>query len=115
MGGRPLLALSIAAFPESLPARGRRRRSSTAAGGKVREAGGVLAGGHTLRDEEPMYGLAVVGTVSPDAIWTKAGAQPGDVLYLTKPLGTGLSSHGRKEGRVRDGRARPARLADAER
>jgi selenide, water dikinase len=62
----------------------------------------VLAGGHTLRDEEPLYGLAVVGTVSPDAVWTKAGARAGDLLYLTKPLGTGLIVHGRKEGRVSD-------------
>ena len=68
----------------------------------MREAGGVLAGGHTLRDEEPLYGLAVVGTVAPDAIWTKAGARPGDVLYLTKPLGTGLLVHARKDGLIGD-------------
>ena len=71
----------------------------------------MLAGGHTLRDEEPMYGLAVVGTVSPDAIWTKAGAQPGDVLYLTKPLGTGLLVHGAKEGLTDAGRPRRGRAA----
>jgi selenide,water dikinase len=101
MGATPLVALSVAAFPESLP--GDAVAAVLAgASAKVREAGGVLAGGHTLRDEEPLYGLAVVGTVSPDAIWTKGGAQPGDVLYLTKPLGTGLVVHGRKEGRVDD-------------
>jgi selenide,water dikinase len=50
----------------------------------------VLAGGHTIRDDEPKYGLAVVGTVHPDAIWPKSGARPGDALFLTKPLGTGL-------------------------
>jgi selenide,water dikinase len=101
MGATPLVALSVAAFPESLPG----EAVSAVLGGaaaKVREAGGVLAGGHTLRDEEPLYGLAVVGTVAPDAVWTKGGAQPGDVVYLTKPLGTGLVVHGRKEGRVGD-------------
>jgi selenide, water dikinase len=92
MGGTPLLALSIAAFPESLPGETLGAIFGAAAA-KVREAGGVLAGGHTLRDEEPKYGLAVVGTVSPDAVWTKTGARPGDALYLTKPLGTGLLVH----------------------
>jgi selenide,water dikinase len=63
----------------------------------------VLAGGHTLRDDEPKFGLAVVGTVHPDEVWTKAGARPGDVLYLTKPLGTGLIVHGAKRGLVDPG------------
>src|SRR6266478_9647775 len=76
MGGRPLLALSVAAFPESLAADAVAAVFEAAAD-KVREAGGVLAGGHTLRDDEPLYGLAVVGTVAPNAIWTKSGAQPG--------------------------------------
>src|SRR6476660_6863475 len=101
MGATPLVALSVAAFPEALPGEAVAAVLAGAAA-KVREAGGVLAGGHTLRDEEPLYGLAVVGTVSPDAIWTKGGARPGDLLYLTKPLGTGLVVHGRKEGRVSD-------------
>jgi selenide,water dikinase len=98
MGGVPLLALSIAAFPESLP-------NETiaaifgAAAEQVATAGGLLAGGHTLRDEEPKYGLAVVGTVHPDGIWTKSGARPGDALFLTKPLGTGLLLHAAREGR----------------
>jgi selenide,water dikinase len=107
MGGQPLVALSIASFPESLPGQAVAAILAAAAA-KVREAGGVLAGGHTLREEEPKYGLAVVGTVSPDAIWTKAGARPGDLLYLTKPLGTGLLVHGYKEGRTA-----PADLAEA--
>ena len=101
MGATPLVALSVAAFPESLPGAAV-SAVLTGAAAKVREAGGVLAGGHTLRDEEPLYGLAVVGTVAPDAVWTKGGAQPGDAVYLTKPLGTGLIVHGRKEGRVAD-------------
>lgn len=89
MGGTPLLALSIAAFPEELP---NEVPAAVFAGADetVRAAGAVLAGGHTIRDAEPKYGLAVVGTVHPDGIWTKAGAQPGDALFLTKPLGTGL-------------------------
>jgi selenide,water dikinase len=101
MGGKPLMALSVAAFPESLPAEAVAAVFEGAAE-KVREAGGVLAGGHTLRDDEPVYGLAVVGTVAPDAIWTKSGAKPGDLLYLSKPLGTGLIVHARKAGNVDD-------------
>ena len=65
-------------------------RVFAAADETVRAAGAVLAGGHTIRDDEPKYGLAVVGTVHPDGIWPKAGAKPGDVLFLTKPVGTGL-------------------------
>ena len=97
MGGSPLLALSIAAFPESLP-------NETlaaifgAADEQVRAAGGILAGGHTLRDDEPKYGLAVVGTVHPDGYWAKSGARPGDALFLTKPLGTGMLLHAARQG-----------------
>jgi selenide, water dikinase len=89
MGGTPLLALSIAAFPEELPTEVLAAVFAAAAE-QVREAGAVLAGGHTIRDHEPKYGLAVVGTVHPDGIWPKSGARPGDALFLTKPLGTGL-------------------------
>jgi selenide,water dikinase len=89
MGGIPLIALSIAAFPEELP-NDVPARVFAAADETVRAAGAVLAGGHTIRDVEPKYGLAVVGTVHPDGIWPKSGAQPGDALFLTKPLGTGL-------------------------
>lgn len=89
MGGTPLLALSIAAFPEELPM-DVPARVFAAADETVRAAGAVLAGGHTIRDSEPKYGLAVVGTVHPKGIWPKSGAHPGDALFLTKPLGTGL-------------------------
>src|SRR5204863_10175909 len=89
MGGAPLLALSIAAFPEELPT-AVVADVFAAAAEQVRNAGAILAGGHTIRDEEPKYGLAVVGTVHPSGIWPKSGARPGDVLFLTKPLGTGL-------------------------
>ena len=89
MGGAPLLALSIAAFPEELPDEVL-AAVFAAADEQVRAAGALLAGGHTIRDDEPKYGLAVVGTVHPDGIWAKSTAQPGDALFLTKPLGTGL-------------------------
>ena len=89
MGGRPLLALSIAAFPEELPL-ATVRAILDAASAKTAEAGAVLAGGHTIRDAETKYGLAVVGMVHPDHVWRKNEARPGDALLLTKPLGTGL-------------------------
>ena len=99
MGGRPLMALSIAAFPEELPVE-TVRAIFDAAAAKVQEAGAVLAGGHTIRDPEPKYGLAVVGTVHPEALWRKGGARPGDALFLTKPLGTGLVLAAVAKGRL---------------
>jgi len=89
MGGLPLLALSIAAFPEELPTEVL-GEVLAGAGERVTEAGAVLAGGHTIRDVEPKYGLAVVGTVHPESVWTKSGARPGDALFVTKRLGTGI-------------------------
>lgn len=89
MGGEVVLALNIAALPEDLdPA----IAAEIFRGGaeKVAEAGGVIAGGHTIYDREPKYGLSVTGLVHPDRVITKAGARPGDQLYLTKALGTGL-------------------------
>jgi selenide,water dikinase len=97
MGGRPLLALSVAALPEELPTE-TVRAIFDGADAQVRAAGAILAGGHTIRDAEPKYGLAVVGTVALDGIWPKAGARPGDALYLTKPLGTALVLGGAKRG-----------------
>ena len=89
MGGRVLFALSIAAFPEELP-----RETMTAifagAAATLREGGGTLAGGHTIEDPEPKYGLAVIGAVHPGRILRKGAARPGDTLFLTKPLGTGI-------------------------
>ena len=99
MGGTPLLALSIAAFPEDLPME-MLAEIFAAADAQVRAAGGLLAGGHTIRDVEPKYGLAVVGTVHPSAIWPKNGARPGDALFLTKPLGTGMIMTGHKHGLI---------------
>jgi selenide,water dikinase len=99
MGGTPLLALSIAAFPEELPIE-MLAEIFAAADQQVRAAGGLLAGGHTIRDDEPKYGLAVVGTVHPKGIWQKNGARAGDTLFITKPLGTGLIMTGHKRGLV---------------
>ena len=97
MGGVPLLALSIAAFPEELPNEVLAAVFS-GADEQVRAAGALLAGGHTIRDAEPKYGLAVVGTVHPEGIWPKSGARAGDAVFLTKPLGTGLvlAGHGKE-------------------
>jgi selenide,water dikinase len=97
MGGAPLLALSVTAFPEELPTE---TLGAVLAGADemVREAGAILAGGHTIRDAEPKYGLAVVGIVHPDGVWVKSGARPGDALLLTKPLGTGLVLQAQRDG-----------------
>ena len=99
MGGAPLLALSIAAFPEELPTE---MLGEILAGAReaVDATGAILAGGHTIRDDEPKYGLAVVGTVHPDGIWPKSGARAGDALFLTKRLGTGLVLQAQREGRA---------------
>ena len=101
MGGRVLFALSVAAIPEDMPSFAFRAILDGAAS-KVREAGGILAGGHTIRDPEPKYGLAVVGVASPDHLLRKGGAEPGDVLLLTKPLGTGLLVSGRRRSLTTD-------------
>jgi selenide,water dikinase len=99
MGGRVLFALSIAAFPEELP-RDTLAAVFEGAASKVREAGGTLAGGHTIRDAEPKYGLAVIGAAHPDRLLRKGGARPGDTLLLTKRLGTGLLVSGHREGKT---------------
>ena len=101
MGAKPLLALSIAEFPEDLDV-SIVRAIFDAAAAKTQEAGAILAGGHTLRAEEAKYGLAVVGTAHPDAIWRKSTAAAGDALLLTKPLGTGLVVAGVRAGVVGD-------------
>ncbi len=99
MGGRVLFALSIAAFPEELP-RDIMVEVFGGASDTVRAAGGTLAGGHTIRDPEPKYGLAVIGAAHPDRLLRKGGARPGDALILTKRLGTGLLVSGSRQGRT---------------
>ncbi len=89
MGGEVLLALNIGGFPSSLP-REMIAEIFLGAAQKVREAGAVIAGGHTVVDEEPKFGLVVTGTVHPQRVVTLAGAQPRDQLVLTKPLGSGI-------------------------
>lgn len=99
MGGRVLFALSIAAFPEDLSADAMAAIVRGAAG-VVGEAGGTLAGGHTIQDPEPKFGLAVVGVAHPDRLLRKGGARPGDTLLLTKPLGTGILVSGERQERT---------------
>ncbi len=99
MGADPLFAINLAGFPEDLDPD---LLSEILRGGaeKVREAGAVIAGGHTIVDQEPKYGLAVLGIVHPDRILGKGGARPGDVLLLTKPLGTGVITTALKKAKV---------------
>jgi selenide,water dikinase len=97
MGGEPFLALSIAAFPPELPTT---LLSEIIRGGadKAKQAGVVIAGGHTIQDKEPKFGLAVLGWVNPKKYLTKQGLIPGDKLILTKPLGFGTTTTALKKG-----------------
>lgn len=99
MGGRPLFAINLAAFPDDVPLE---VLSAILRGGaeKVREAGAAIAGGHTVSDREPKYGLAVTGLAHPERLFTKGGARPGDRLVLTKALGTGVITTAHKRGQV---------------
>jgi selenide,water dikinase len=91
MGGRPLVVLNAVAFPEELA---EDILPEVLRGGfdKVIEAGAVVGGGHSIKCTEPIYGLAVLGEVSPDKVITNSGAKPGDILVITKPLGFGIAS-----------------------
>ena len=99
MGGEVLFALNLAAFPPDLPAS---LLADILRGGAevVRSVGAAIAGGHTIQDKEPKFGLAVTGVVHPQRILTKGGARPGDALVLTKPLGTGMITTALKRGTV---------------
>ena len=101
MGGQVLFAINLVAFPDNL---GMDVLSEILRGGaeKVAEAGGVIAGGHSVNDKEPKYGLAVTGLIHPDKVKTKGGALPGDVLLLTKPLGVGVVTTALKNGMTED-------------
>jgi selenide,water dikinase len=99
MGGEPFLALAIAGFPRELPHEIIRQIFRGGAD-KAGEAGVIVAGGHTVVDEEPKYGLVVTGRAHPDSLLRKDGARPGDVLYLTKPVGTGVITTAHKNDAV---------------
>lgn len=101
MGGKPFLALNIVVFPQKLPLT---VLESILRGGadKVLEAGARLAGGHSIAEDSPMYGLCVSGLVHPAKIWTNAGAKPGDCLVLTKPLGSGILCTAIKSGTAQE-------------
>jgi len=100
MGGRPLTALNVVMFPSKRLDMGVLKEILRGGHDKVVEAGACLVGGHTIDDEEPKYGLCVSGTVHPDRIITNAGAQPGDVLILTKPLGSGVLFNAVRSGKM---------------
>ena len=97
MGGEVLFALAVAGFPRDMP---KAIVADVFQGGadKVAEAGGVVAGGHTVVDAEPKYGLSVTGRVHPDHLFIKGGLRAGDVLFLSKPLGTGAITTAAKDG-----------------
>lgn len=107
MGGQPFLALNIAALPDNLPDE---ISTDILRGGaeKAREAGVVIAGGHTVKDKEPKYGLAVIGFVHPQKIISKRGLKVGDALVLTKPLGGGVTTTALKQQKASDEDVREA-------
>src|SRR5690349_23087423 len=108
MGGRPLTALAIAAFPKEGLESETIRAIFRGGFDKLREAGVALLGGHTVQDREIKFGYAVTGAIDRDRIHSNAGARPGDVLLLTKRLGTGIVGTA-----IKFERASPALMADA--
>jgi selenide,water dikinase len=98
MGGRPLTALNLMGIPADVVPPRVIHLILRGGAAKIKEAKCVLLGGHTIRNPEPIYGLAVTGLVSPRRMLTNANARPGDVLVLTKPLGTGIITTGIKRG-----------------
>jgi selenium donor protein len=98
MGGEPLFALAIAAFPEDAKILTHLADVMAGASDKAREAGICIIGGHTIKDKEPKFGLSVTGRVHPDRMWHNRGAKPGDAIVLTKPLGTGIATSAIKWG-----------------
>ena len=90
MGGKPLACLNLVSFPSNKLPPEVLHQIVAGALSKITEAGAVLAGGHSVEDDEPKFGLAVTGIVHPEKFWTNRGAQPGDVLILTKPVGSGV-------------------------
>jgi len=90
MGGQPKVCLNLVCFPSKKLPPENLHRIVEGALSKITEAGAVLAGGHSVEDDEPKFGLSVVGVVHPERFWANGGARPGDVLILTKPLGSGV-------------------------
>ena len=100
MGGRPLTALNVVMFPSKILDMGILKKVLEGGHAKVTEAGAVLAGGHSVDDEEPKYGLCVNGIIHPDKILTNVGARPGDALVLTKPIGSGVLFNAVRSGKL---------------
>jgi selenide,water dikinase len=100
MGGKPILALNLVMFPSQALDLAVLREILRGGNDKVVEAGVCMAGGHSVDDNEPKYGLCVTGVVHPDRVWTNAGARAGDALVLTKPLGTGVLFNANRSGRL---------------
>src|SRR6478735_757769 len=98
MGAKPLFALGITAFPREKLSTGLLEKIVSGGAGKLAEAGIAVVGGHSVDDPEPKFGYAVIGEVHPDRMVTHEGAKPGDLLYLTKPLGSGLVTTAIKRG-----------------
>lgn len=98
MGGEPLFALAVAAFPQDSRILPLLTDVMAGAADKAKEAGICIIGGHTVKDKEPKFGLSVTGRVSPKEIWTNRGAKAGDVIVLTKPIGTGVATTAIKWG-----------------
>ena len=107
MGGKPTLAMNIVCFPDCLE---QDVLVDILKGGadKVSEADAIIAGGHTVRDDEPKYGLAISGMVEPDNLLANSNARPGDKLILTKPIGTGIMITAIKGGLIKGDRDNPA-------
>jgi selenide,water dikinase len=99
MGGTPLTALNLVGFPDELLEASVLGDILRGGAEKAREAGIDLVGGHTIKSDEPIYGLAVTGTVHPERVVTNAGGKPGDLLVLTKPIGTGIVTTAAKQGK----------------
>ncbi len=108
MGGTPLTALNLVAFPDKVLPLDVLVEILRGGADAVREAGGVIVGGHSIRDSEVKYGLAVTGRVHPQRILTNAGARPGDRLVLTKALGTGILCSAAKSGKIPEEALAPA-------
>lgn len=102
MGGKPLIALNVVCFPTDCEPLDVLKQILNGGAQKAIEAGAMLAGGHSVQDEEPKYGLVVFGEVKKDRMWTVGTAKPGDVLILTKPIGTGIAVTAIKAGLFSD-------------